>query len=51
VYLFVLEGELDAGEVTLSRRDAAGIWEANEFTIRANSVAKVLAIEVPLQPN
>ena len=51
VYLFVLEGELDAGELALSRRDAAGIWEVDEFTIRANSVAKVLAIEVPLQLN
>ena len=51
VYLFVLEGELNAGELALSRRDAAGIWEVDEFTIRANSVAKVLAIEVPLQLN
>ena len=48
VYLFVLEGEVEVNGEKLNRRDAMEISEADEFTIKANDNANLLAIEVPM---
>ena len=33
----------------LERRDAIGIWETNEIEIKANSNAKFLVMEIPME--
>ncbi|MEL0241117.1 MAG: pirin family protein [Flavobacteriaceae bacterium] len=48
VYLFVIEGEVMIEGENLGRRDAIGITDANNVTLKAQSNAKLLAIEVPL---
>jgi hypothetical protein len=48
VYLFVLEGTVDAAAESLNRRDGLGISESNSFDIKATSAAKILLMEVPM---
>lgn len=48
VYLFVIEGELEINGQVLSKRDALGISDVAAVSVKANSDAKVLAIEVPM---
>lgn len=48
VYLFVLEGSISVGDITLTRRDAIGITETNSFQVHATNKAALLAIEVPM---
>ncbi len=48
LYLFVIEGEVMIEGENLGRRDAIGITDANNVTLKAQSNAKLLAIEVPL---
>ena len=48
VYLFVIEGEVTVEGEPLRRRDAIGITEADKFTLRTQTNAKLLAIEVPM---
>jgi quercetin 2,3-dioxygenase len=48
VYVFVLEGELSVNDVVLERRDGLGISEENRLSIKANSEAEVLLMEVPM---
>ncbi|MBR9860996.1 pirin family protein [bacterium] len=49
VYAFVLDGEVQIEEHTLSRRDALGIQETNSFEIKFNTKSKVLIMEVPMK--
>lgn len=48
VYLMVVEGELEAGGQKLGRRDAIGIWDAEEIGLKIGAGAELLAIEVPM---
>jgi len=48
VFLFVIEGEVIVEEEQLGRRDAIGITEVAQFTLKAQTNAKLLAIEVPM---
>ena len=48
VYLFVIDGEVEAAGQKLDKKDAAGISETDRFTIKANKDSKILAIEVPM---
>lgn len=48
VYVFVIEGGVSIGDQELSRRDGLGVYETDKFTIRANSDAEVLLMEVPM---
>ena len=48
VYLFMIEGNVSTGELNLNRRDGAGIWGTDGFTLLAAEDADVLAIEVPM---
>lgn len=49
VYLFVLEGSVEAGGEKLNRRDAIGISETESFEVKASENAEVLLIEVPMK--
>jgi len=48
VYIFVIEGEIEVAGEKLSRRDGIGIWDIESVSIKANSEAQVLAIEVAM---
>ncbi|MDB5197722.1 MAG: pirin family protein [Flaviaesturariibacter sp.] len=48
VYAFVLEGDLTINEIALNRRDGLGIMDETKLTITADSTARILLMEVPL---
>ena len=51
VYMIVIEGEVEVDNQTLSRRDAIGIWETDNLTIKTKTDAELLLVQVPmLQP-
>ena len=49
VYVFIIDGAVDAEGIFLEERDAAGIEEAESITIAAGQDSKVLLIEVPIR--
>ncbi len=48
IYLFVLSGEISIADQTLKSRDAIGIWEIDKISIKAESDAEFLLMEVPM---
>ena len=48
-YVMNIEGEIEVNREKLERRDAVGIWETNEIEIKANSNAKFLVMEIPME--
>ena len=48
VYIFVLEGEVEAGGEKLGRRDGMGVSETDKISVKANERSEVLIIEVPM---
>ncbi len=48
VYIFVIEGTVEIDGKTISRRDALGIDDIEQFSIKSIEDAKLLAIEVPM---
>ena len=48
VYVFVLEGSVEIGDSRLAARDGLGITGMDSFSIRTETGAEVLAIEVPM---
>ncbi|MEX6688779.1 pirin family protein [Danxiaibacter flavus] len=48
VYVFVIDGDVAVDGQQLAKRDALGISETNTVTVKANSNAEVLFIEVPM---
>lgn len=51
VYVFVINGSVTAGDVSLNRRDGLGIEQTDKFSLRADSDAEVLLVEVPMNLN
>ena len=49
VYIFVVEGELEVADQTLSRRDGLGITNLDALPIKAKSDSKVLLIETTME--
>ena len=48
VYIFVLEGEIEVDGQTLSKRDGLGIWDIENFNMKALSNCDVLLMDVPM---
>jgi len=48
VYAFVLEGEAEIEGQQLEKRDGLGIWDTDEFSVKAQAGAKILLMEVPM---
>jgi quercetin 2,3-dioxygenase len=48
VYVFVLEGAVQAADQHLKKRDAAGIYETDNIIIKSNVISELLLIEVPM---
>lgn len=51
VYAFLIEGETEIENETLSPRDGMGIWDSEEIKIKSNAKSTVLLMEVPMQLN
>ena len=48
VYIFVLEGEIEVEGQILSKRDGFGIWNIENFNMKALSNCDVLLMDVPM---
>lgn len=48
VYAFILQGDVHIGETALNQRDGLGIWDTDSITIKADSNAQILLMEVPM---
>jgi quercetin 2,3-dioxygenase len=48
-YIMNIEGEIEVNGEILNKRDAIGLWETNEIEIKANSAAKFLIMEIPME--
>jgi len=48
LYLFVIGGEVEAGGQLLGRRDAAGMWECDEISIKATKDSFLLLLDIPM---
>ena len=49
VYVFLIDGSITIDGHQLGKRDAIGVWEADQFKIKATTDAQLLLIEVPMQ--
>jgi redox-sensitive bicupin YhaK (pirin superfamily) len=49
VYAFIIEGDVTINGQALNKRDALGIWNVKDLTIKADSDAEVLLMDVPMQ--
>lgn len=47
-YLFVIDGEVEVENEKLAKRDGMGIWETDNFYIRAITDCELLLLEVPM---
>jgi redox-sensitive bicupin YhaK (pirin superfamily) len=47
-YIFVLKGDIEVNGQTLNTRDGYGIWETDEFNVKAINDALFLIMEVPM---
>jgi redox-sensitive bicupin YhaK (pirin superfamily) len=48
IYAFVLEGDVHINDVILNRRDGLGITDTKELSIKPDTDARILLIEVPI---
>ena len=48
-YIMNIEGEIEVNGEVLEKRDAIGIWETKELEIKANTNAKFLIMEIPME--
>lgn len=48
VYVFLIDGSITIDGHQLAKRDAIGVWEADQFKIKATTDAQLLLIEVPM---
>lgn len=48
VYIMLVNGSAEIGEVKLKQRDAIGIWDATQIEIKAEENTELLIIEVPM---
>jgi len=49
VYVFLLEGEVVVNDIVMNRRDGLGISETDVLSIKANTDAKLLLMDVPMK--
>lgn len=49
VYIFVLKGDVEVNGEKLETRDGLGIWETENFDVKADTDAEFLLMEVPMK--
>ena len=47
-YVFIIDGKTDIDDVSLSKRDAAGIYDTEDFILKVKEESKILVIEIPM---
>ncbi|WP_317129013.1 pirin family protein [Mangrovivirga cuniculi] len=48
-YLFLLEGDLEIDGEKISKRDAVGIWDTENFNIKASQDSEILVMDIPMK--
>lgn len=48
VYIFILTGSVEINQQELCIRDGFGVWDTEDFTVKANLNSELLLIEVPM---
>ncbi len=48
-YIMNIEGEIEVNGEKLEKRDAIGLWKTNEIEIKANTNARFLVMEIPME--
>jgi quercetin 2,3-dioxygenase len=51
VYAFIIEGDVTINGQQLNKRDALGLWDLETLSIKADSKAEILLMEVPMEVN
>lgn len=51
IYIFLLNGSIEVDGNSMETRDAIGIWETENVTIKTNDKSEFLVIEVPMNQN
>ena len=49
VYAFIIEGTAEIAGQALEKRDGFGIWNVEDFNIKADKNSRILLMEVPMQ--
>ena len=49
IYVFVIEGSVTIGDITLNKRDGIGIYDADSVFATVHEQSKILLIEVPMK--
>ncbi len=49
IYIFVIEGSLTIGDITLNKRDGIGIYDTDSVLATVHKHSKLLLIEVPIK--
>jgi len=49
VYVFVIEGSVTIGDITLNKRDGIGIYDVDSVLATVHEQSKILLIEVPMK--
>ncbi|PQV46279.1 hypothetical protein CLV33_11076 [Jejuia pallidilutea] len=47
-YIFLVDGSIEVSGNNLTKRDAIGIWDTDNFEVKAHESAEVIIIEVPM---
>ncbi|MFC2084697.1 pirin family protein [Bacteroidota bacterium] len=48
VYMFILDGEIEAAGEKMNKRDGLGVWDIQDLNIKATLNSRILLIEVPM---
>ena len=48
IYAFVLDGEVEINDQPLVKRDGMGIWDTESITVKSNSDARILLMDIPM---
>ena len=51
LYIFLIDGEIQAAFEKISRRDAIGLWDTDEVELKANKNSFILFVEIPMKNN
>jgi len=49
VYVFLIEGSAEVEGESLNQKDAIGLWDLKQFSIKAEKGSKILLMEVPMK--
>jgi redox-sensitive bicupin YhaK (pirin superfamily) len=49
IYVFVIEGSVTIGDITLNKRDGIGIYDVDSVLATVHEQSKILLIEVPMK--